>query len=181
MKKFVLVALGALLLSSCNQEKTAYVDNSILIKDYKEMKSTEAKFTKRSDALKQQLDSVAKQFQQEVQEYQQNADNLSTSEKQERENKLMQKQQMLQRQQQMQSSQLRNESDKVIDSLIDKVKGFVADYGKENGYTYIFGSNESANIMYAKEGKDITQEVLKKLNGELEENSTEAKDSTEKK
>lgn len=181
MKKLVLVALGAVMLTSCNQEKTAYVDNSVLIKDYKEMKSTEAKFTKRSDALKQQLDSVAQQFQKEVQEYQQSADNLSAAEKQERENKLMQKQQMLQRQQQMQSSQLRDESDKVIDSIIDKVKDFVADYGEKNGYTYIFGSNESANIMYAKEGKDITQEVLKKLNDDMEENSTEAKDSPEKK
>ena len=76
----------------------------------------------------------------------------------------MQKQQQLQRQQQMQSNQLREESDVVIDSLITKVKDFVADYGEKNGYTYIFGSNESANIMYAKEGRDITEEVLKALN-----------------
>jgi outer membrane protein len=73
---------------------------------------------------------------------------------------------MLSRQQQMQSGQLREESDKIIDSLIVKVKDFVGEYGEENGYTYIFGSNESANIMYAKEGKDITDEVLKALNKE---------------
>lgn len=179
MKKIVLVALGALILTSCDQEKTAYVDNSVLIKDYKEMKTTEAKFTKRSDALKQQLDSVAQQFQKEVQEYQQNADNLSTAEKQERENKLMQKQQTLQRQQQMQSSQLRDESDQAIDSLIDQVKDFVADYGEKNGYTYIFGSNESANIMYAKDGKDITEEVLEKLNAQVEGEANKANDSKE--
>ena len=44
------------------------------------------------------------------------------------------------------------------------MKDFVAEYGEENGYTYIFGSNESANIMYAKEGLDITDEILKELN-----------------
>ena len=51
-----------------------------------------------------------------------------------------------------------------IDSIVDKVKDYVADYGEENGYTYIFGSNESANIMYAKDGKDLTQEILDNLN-----------------
>ncbi len=51
-----------------------------------------------------------------------------------------------------------------MDSMITKVKDFVKDYGEENDYTYIFGSNESANIIYAKEGLDITQEILEELN-----------------
>ncbi len=164
MKKVILLVFGAVVLSSCNQEKTAYVDNTQLIQDFKEMKSTEAKFTKKSEKLKKELDSVAQQFQLEVQQYQQKSASLSSAEKQEKESMLMQKQQQLQRQQQMQSNQLREESDVVIDSLITKVKDFVADYGEKNGYTYIFGSNESANIMYAKEGRDITEEVLKALN-----------------
>jgi len=164
MKKVILLVFGAVVLSSCNQEKTAYVDNTQLIQDFKEMKSTEAKFTKKSEKLKKELDSVAQQFQLEVQQYQQQSASLSSAEKQEKESMLMQKQQQLQRQQQMQSNQLREESDVVIDSLITKVKDFVADYGEKNGYTYIFGSNESANIMYAKEGRDITEEVLKALN-----------------
>lgn len=164
MKKVILLVFGAVVLSSCNQEKTAYVDNTQLIQDFKEMKSTEAKFTKKSEKLKKELDSVAQQFQLEVQQYQKQSVSLSSAEKQEKESMLMQKQQQLQRQQQMQSNQLREESDVVIDSLITKVKDFVADYGEKNGYTYIFGSNESANIMYAKEGRDITEEVLKALN-----------------
>ncbi|MGO1584361.1 OmpH family outer membrane protein [Mesonia sp.] len=164
MKKIILFVFGAVVLSSCNQEKTAYVNNTKLIQDFKEMKSTEARFTKKSDKLKKELDSIAMQFQKEVQAYQEQSTSMSAAEKQEKESMLMQKQQQLQRQQQMQSNQLREESDVVIDSLITNVKDFVADYGEKNGYTYIFGSNESANIMFAKEGKDITEEVLKALN-----------------
>ncbi|MDT0294675.1 OmpH family outer membrane protein [Mesonia ostreae] len=164
MKKIILLVFGAVVLSSCNQEKTAYVNNTKLIQDFKEMKSTEARFTKKSDKLKKELDSVAMQFQKEVQAYQEQSTSMSDAQKQEKESMLMQKQQQLQRQQQMQSNQLREESDVVIDSLITTVKDFVADYGEKNGYTYIFGSNESANIMFAKEGKDITDEVLKALN-----------------
>lgn len=168
MKKFVLIALATFALASCNQEKTAYVDNTVLMKDYKAMKTTQESFQKRSQALKSQMDSVAQGFQKEVQEYQKNMKSLSSAEREKKEGELMQKQQQLQRQQQMQSSMLQNQSDKVMDSIIDQVKDFVADYGKDHGYTYIFGSNESANIMYAKEGKDITEDVLEKLNANIE-------------
>lgn len=164
MKKMVmLLSLGAIL-ASCNEDKTAYVDTTKLIQEYSEMKEVEADFTERSEMLKRELDSAARGFQQEVKEYQENMATMSQAERQETEQKLMQQQQMLQQQQQVRSGQLRQESDAVVDSLITKVKDFVADYGKEHDYKYIFGSNESANIMYAEEGLDITQEILEELN-----------------
>lgn len=164
MKKLFLVILVAAGLTSCNEQKTAYVDTTKLIQEYSEMKEVEAKFTTKSDRVKTELDSLARGFQQEVQEYQQNMGSLSTTQRQETEEKLMRKQQAIQQQQQQMGNQLRQESDVVIDSIVNKVKEYVKDYGKENGYTYIFGSNESANIMYAKEGLDITEEILEKLN-----------------
>ncbi len=164
MKKLLVVLFLGTILTACTQDKTAYVDTTRLIQEYSEMKEVEADFTQRSETLKQELDSVAKGFQQEVMEYQENRATMSQAERQAAEQELMQKQQMLQQQQQMRSGQLRQESDVVIDSLITKVKDFVKVYGEENNYKYIFGSNESANIMYAEEGLDITEEVLKELN-----------------
>lgn len=164
MKKLWVVLFLGTVLTGCNQDKTAYVDTTRLIQEYSEMKEVEADFTQRSEMLKKELDSVAKGFQQEVMEYQETRATMSQAERQATEQELMQKQQMLQQQQQMRSGQLRQESDDVIDSLITDVKDFVKVYGEENGYKYIFGSNESANIMYAEEGLDITEEVLKELN-----------------
>lgn len=164
MKKIVFVLLGAMLFVSCNQEKTAYVNNQKLIQDYKGLKDTEAKFTAKSAKVKTTLDSLAKDFQKEVQAYQKAAESMSSSERKEKEQALMTKQQQLRQQQQTIGQVLNQQSTKAIDSIITVVKGFVADYGKENGYTYIFGATEAANIMYAKEGKDITEEILKELN-----------------
>ena len=84
---------------------------------------------------------------------------------------------MLQQQQQMVGNKLREQSNTVMDSIVTKIKAYVKDYGKENNYTYIFGSNESANIMYAEEGLDITQDILSELNegyNGAEETETEA-------
>ncbi len=164
MKKLLLVVFIAAGLLSCNEEKTAYVDTTRLIQEYTEMQEIEAEFTTKSDRVKGELDSLAQSFQTEVQEYQQNMNTMSTTQRQETEEKLMRKQQSIQQQQQQMGNQLRQESDVVIDSIVGKVKEYVRDYGEENGYTYIFGSNESANIMYAEDGRDITEEVLEKLN-----------------
>lgn len=164
MKKILMILSLGTFLVGCNNEKTAYVDTTVLIKEYSEMKEVEADLTQRSEMLKRELDSAAQGFQREVQAYQENMATMSQAERQATEQELMQKQQMLQQQQQVRGGQLRQEGDKVIDSLITKVKDYVKVYGEENDYTYIFGSNESANIMYAKEGLDITQEVLKELN-----------------
>lgn len=110
------------------------------------------------------MDSLAMGFQKEVQDYQAAAENMSAAERQERENALMAKQQELRQQQQTVGGALNDQSTKAIDSIITVVKDFVAQYGKENNYTYIFGSTEAANIMYAKEGEDITDELLTELN-----------------
>ncbi|HET8753665.1 MAG TPA: OmpH family outer membrane protein [Salinimicrobium sp.] len=174
MKKILVsLILGATFIGCTEEEnKTAYVDTTRLIREYSEMKDVESEFTAKSEKIKQQLDSAAQEFQQEVMEYQENMATLSNSERQATESKLMQKQQMLQQQQQTISGQLRNESDAVIDSLVTKVKDYVKAYGEEHDYTYIFGSNESANIMYAEEGLDITDEILKELNGGTASDST---------
>lgn len=164
IKRIFGIATVAILMVSCNEDKTAYVDTKVLIQDYKEMKDLEAEYQLKSDSAKQQVDSVAKIFQQEVEAYQSQAASMSADARQQKEQELMQMNQLIQRQQQMISQQLRQESGVAMDSLIERVKDYVADYGKEHGYTYIFGSNENANIMYAKEGLDITQEILKELN-----------------
>ena len=164
MKKLIAIGAVAISLISCNQEKTAYVDTTKVIQDYQEMKDVESKFEARRDSLTQLITGPQQQFQQEVQEYQQSMNSMSASQRQAKEQELQQKGQRLQQQQQMIGQQLRNDSDTAIDEVVEKVKDFVAEYGKENGYTYIFGSNESANIMYAKDGLDITDEIVKKLN-----------------
>ncbi|WP_424492807.1 OmpH family outer membrane protein [Salinimicrobium sp. GXAS 041] len=170
MKKLLSIVLLGTALIGCNEQKTAYVDTTTLIQEYSEMKEVEAEFTTRSDEMKRQFDSVARGFQQEVQAYQQEMDNMSQTQRQETESRLMQTQQRLQQQQQQMGGALREESDAVIDSIVTKVKDYVKEYGEENDYTYIFGSNESANIMYAEEGLDITDEILEKLNSEYEGN-----------
>ena len=46
----------------------------------------------------------------------------------------------------------------------NQINQYVIDYGKENGYNYIFGTDGSGSIMYGEENMDITKEVVAYIN-----------------
>ena len=51
-----------------------------------------------------------------------------------------------------------------MDSLVKGVKTFIKSYGKEKGYSYIYGTGDAATILYAEDKYDITKEIVKALN-----------------
>ena len=62
------------------------------------------------------------------------------------------------------TQQIAQESQTLNDSIINRVKAFVQDYGKSNNYNFILGSNEAGSVLYGEEASDLTQEILKALN-----------------
>ena len=74
--------------------------------------------------------------------------------------------QQLQQERQARIGQLQVESQKVIDSLITKVKDKVKAYGKKNGYSYIYGSNDAGSVLYGKDELNLTEAILTEMNGE---------------
>ncbi|WP_103865115.1 OmpH family outer membrane protein [Aquimarina sp. I32.4] len=167
MKKIVWLASALLILTSCNQqtEKTGYVNNTKVVSDFKEMKVAQEKWTKRNNEVRAELEEKAKQFQIEVQGYQNIMKSMSASNRQKKEQELMAKQQELQREQQARMQEIQQGSQVEIDSIIGKVKTFIEGYGKKNGYTYIYGDTETSNILYGKKELNLTDAILKELNG----------------
>jgi outer membrane protein len=167
MKKIVWVASALLILASCNQqiEKTGYVNNTKVVSDFKEMKVAQEKWTKRNNEVRVELEEKAKQFQIEVEGYKNIMKSMSAANREKKEQELMVKQQGLQREQQAKMQEIQQGSQVEIDSIIGKVKSFIEDYGKKNGYTYIYGDTETSNILYGKEELNLTDKILTALNG----------------
>jgi len=167
MKRFLWIASAVLILTSCNQqvEKTGFVNNTKVVSDFKEMKTAQEKWTKRNSEVRAELEEKAKQFQIEVQGYQNIMKSMSKANREKKEQELMTKQQGLQREQQAKMQEIQQGSQVEIDSIIGKVKDFIKDYGKKNGYTYIYGDTDASNILYGKEALDLTDIIVKELNG----------------
>lgn len=163
MKKLLLLSL-ALLSFSCQQQKTAFVDISKLVDDYEEMKDVKSEFETKTADFTKKRDSVVQAYQLEEQDFRIKAQKMTQKQQQENYQLLAQKGQILGQQFQNEQQQLQLEGQQQIDSLVKKVKDFIKDYGKTNGFTYIYGSNQTGSVLYGIEENDITATLLVELN-----------------
>ena len=165
MKKLVSIIIIVLSIASCQQsQKIGFVDNSVLINDYQEKKEVEAKIKAKIEVYEKRRDSLSQAFQLEVKAAEVKARSMSQANLQKLQQEFQQKEQIISQQLQFEQQQISQESQSNNDSLIKKVRDFVKDYGKTNGYNFILGSNEAGSVMYGTEEVDLTQTVLEALN-----------------
>ncbi|MFV8328158.1 OmpH family outer membrane protein [Flavobacterium sp. ZS1P14] len=171
MKKALVIIALSISLVSCNKPvaevkevKTAYVDTSVLMKEYTEAKDLEAKYKAKSEEKGRQLEAEINRFKQEAAGFQAQAQANGQAWAQQKGAELQKREQQLGYAQQALSQQLQQESGKEMDSLVSGVKKFIKAYGKEKGYSYIFGTGDAASILYAEDKYDITKEIIKELN-----------------
>ena len=119
MKKILYVLLGLFIITSCEQNRIVYVNNSYVINEYQERKDIEAKYKSKVEAYTKKRDSIGQALQLEYQTFQLKSKNMSEKDAQAEYNVLMQKQQMLQQQFQLEEQQIAKESQTEIDSLYE--------------------------------------------------------------
>lgn len=186
MKNTILVAAIAFTVFSCNKApevkevKTAYVDTAKLFEEYTEAKDIKAKYKSKSEEMGRELDQEAKRFKEDAAYFQRNAQANGQEWAQKNGAALQERQQKLQYAEQELSRKLQTEMGVESDSMVSLVKKFVKSYGKEKGYSYIYGTNESGSILYAEEKYDITKEIVKLLNDKYKAPKTDAKPADKK-
>jgi outer membrane protein len=171
-KALVIIALSiSISFVSCNKPatevkevKTAYVDTSVLMKEYTEAKDLEAKYKAKTEEKGRQLEAEINRFKQEAASFQAQAQANGQAWAQQKGAELQKREQQLGAAQQQLAQELQQESGKEMDSLVSGVKKFIKNYGKEKGYSYIYGTGDAASILYAEDKYDITKEIIKELN-----------------
>lgn len=170
MKKALVIIALSVLVVSCNKTaevkevKTAYVDTSVLMKEYTEAKDLEAKYKAQSEEKGRQLQAEINRFRQDAANFQSQAQANGQQWAQQRGAELQKREQQLGYAQQQLAQQLQQESGVEMDSLVSGVKKFIKEYGKKNGYSYIYGTGDAATVLYAEDKYDITKEIVKALN-----------------
>jgi outer membrane protein len=170
MKKALVIIALSIFAVSCDKTaevkevKTAYVDTSVLMKEYTEAKDLEAKYKGQAEEKGRQLQAEITRFKQDAANFQSQAQANGQAWAQQRGAELQKREQQLGYAQQALSQQLQQESGVEMDSLVSGVKKFIKEYGKKNGYSYIYGTGDAASILYAEEKYDITKDVIKALN-----------------
>lgn len=166
MKHIFYAVMLLMILASCQKpNKIGYVDNGTVINDYKAKKDVESRFKTKEASFTKKFDSIENAFQIEVQKFQVSARSMSQKKAETRYQELGQLKQINDQQKQIEAQQLTQEFQTEIDTLIVKVKDFIKDYGKKNGYTYILGTSDAAaSVLYGTEENNLTQTILDNLN-----------------
>ncbi|MGC6431170.1 MAG: OmpH family outer membrane protein [Jejuia sp.] len=172
MKNTFYVLMLLLIVASCQKpNKIGYVNNGDIVKDYQEAKDLDAKYKAKEDAFKKKTDSISQAFQLEAQKEQLEAQKLAQRGKRKQAEDIMvalqQKQGVLQQTVQFEQQQLTQAAQTESDSLIIKIKDFIKDYGKKNGYTFILGTSDGASsVIYGEDQTNLTQTILDALNSD---------------
>lgn len=191
MKKSIILATFMVVMISCNKTEsektstvssdynTAYVDTAKLMEENIEAKDIKAKFEAILEEKGKRFDAEVAQFQSEASNFEKNAQQYGMQWAQKKGEELRKKEQYLAQQEQLIVREAQFEGGKEMDSLVKRVKDVIKEYGKEKGYDYIYGTGESANVLYAKDKFDITDEIIKLLNDKYKPSEPSSKPLTE--
>lgn len=164
MKKLILAVIVLVTFASCQEQKIGFVDNGKVINDIQEKKDIETKYDGLTEAFKKRADSIGQNYQAEYQGLQAKAARMSQSKQQEEIQKFQAKAQQFQQMMQAEQQQMQTAYQTELDSVISKMKTTVEDYGKANGYKFIFGTNESVGtVLYGDEASDLSDIIIKEI------------------
>ena len=191
MKKTVILFALAISILSCNKTsetkefKTAYIDTAKLMEESTEAKDIEAKYKDKSKVMGNQLEVEVARWKSDAANFQKNAQANGMAWAQQKGAELQKREQELSYAQEAMLRQLQQESGVELDSVIKTYKNTIKEYGKEKGYDYIYGTGETATVLYAKDSYDITKDIIKIVNDKYKssakkEEKTEAKADTKK-
>lgn len=141
--------------------KTAFVDNQRLFQEFGGKKELEQRLEQSANAQKAALDSLGlkiKSLQMAAQSDEQTAKRLF----------LLQR--SYQQQEQEQQIAYQQKSQEYTEAIWKQISQYTIEYGKDQGYDYVFGIAGQGTLMYGKEGYDITEEVLTYINSKYEGN-----------
>lgn len=160
----VLAAVGVYSQWSNPSPKLAYIESGKVLNEYKEMKVAREQFQQKTVIWKGNIDTLAAEFQSGLQHYEKDKATLSKKEQELTEQLLKGKREKWMQYQQAIEKQAAEEDQKMTAEVLNKLNTFLTAYGKEKGYMFIFGANESGNVVYANEAVNITDEVIKAIN-----------------
>lgn len=142
LNKTLIIGL-MVILTSCTDKKTGYVDIFRLVSEFELQKEYSGEAKKEMDSEKAMIDSMV--FLEKLKDpaaYENLKNELYAD--------LYRK---------------AEERNKEIEAMIWKrLNPYLVDFGKENGYTYIYGANGTGNVLYADKSQDVTEELIQYVN-----------------
>lgn len=151
------------------KKNIAYVDTARLMAQYKGMEDVKKMIEVKAKAWQSKMDTLTQEIERDIKKYEKERAHMSDREKKTTEELIGRKQeQFMQFKQASQNKEVQEEQKITSDALV-KINEAIAEYGKANNYTIIFGTT-SGNIVYANDAINITDVIVQLLNSRYDQN-----------
>jgi outer membrane protein len=148
--KIILASFFSLVLYSCDSPiEIAYVNPNKLLQGYHGATAQHELFQAKAQGWQQRIDSLGTELQA--------LSKAPAAAHATKEQQLLKYRDAIQQQAQQ-------EDQRVTKAVLDEINTYLKQYGKDHSYNFILGATDAGNIVYAAEGTDISEEVLKGLN-----------------
>lgn len=187
MKKIIVFLALSVAFVSCNKSteakdfKTAYIDTNKLLEESTEAKDIKAKYEAVAEEKGSRLKVEADKLEAEKNSFQANAQKNGQAWAQQKYGELQQIEQQLQYAQQAIAQDIQGKHGAEMDSVVVKYRKIFKEYGKDNGYDYIYGTGEAATVLYAKDSYDVTKDIIKIVNEKYKSEAKKEEKTADKK
>lgn len=161
----ILISLSLLIFQFFKSDKLAYVNTGIVLEKYQGMIDAKKKYEILSQQWRDNVDTLANEFQNELKNYEKGQGSMSVREKRLSQELLSNKQQQMRQYQQAIQQRAREEESNLTDVELKKINSYMERYGAKHHFKIIFGTI-GGNILYADKGNDITNDIIEGLNKE---------------
>jgi outer membrane protein len=152
-------------------EQIAYVDSGKIFNEYKGAADARKAFQVKSKVWQSNIDTLTGEVKNNIQKYEKSLATMSSNEQLLNRQLIQTKQKQLQDYQRAIQENAKQENDKLTQGIVVHINSFLTNYGKKNNYKLILIANPSGTIAYAREGLDITADVIEGLNSEYQNNT----------
>jgi len=142
----------------------AYVHSDSLLAKYDYMKEIESELAELSEKYEGEYQNRAQGLQKEISDFQRTAQNLTVAQGKALEENLMKKQQNLRIYQEDLSRKLRQREMELNNELYKSISDYLKEYGDKNNLQLVLTYSRGSDVLYANEGLEITNDVIKGLN-----------------
>ncbi|MCT4616305.1 MAG: OmpH family outer membrane protein [Marinifilaceae bacterium] len=155
-----------------------YINTDSLLLNYNFAKDINEKFLKKQEDSRAELNFKLKKLNQEAVDFQKKIQNngfLTRQRAEQAQQKLIRKEKDLQNLEEKIKNELFNEQNAINKRLFDSVTNYLEAYNSKKNYNLILSTTKGGNVLFSKNGLDITKEIIDGLNARYTKKETAEK------
>lgn len=156
--------VGVISYLSLYDQKVVYVDANKLINGYQRMVDARSDYQGKVNIWKSNIDTLSSELTRKIKEFEKDKPRMTLREIEVTQELIATKENQFREFQQAMNIKAQKEDEEMTKKIVDEINNYLKQYGEKHGYAIIFAATSYGNIAYAKEGLDLTDQILKELN-----------------